>query len=93
MAGAIIITKSTSFTIDLQPLIDLGIPFDRKFARIKYEDVRSLNKENDTAQIEIVFTNGEIKCMDFNHIETIDGNPVASQDAFYDAMEAVIFPD
>jgi hypothetical protein len=90
MAKAEIITSTNWFSIDLQPLIDLGIHFDRKFAKIKYDDIRSLNKDNNTTEIEIVFTNGEIQRMDFNNVK-VDGVEPVDQDDFYNKMEVKIF--
>lgn len=91
MARAIIVTSTSWFTIDVAPLIAVGVHFDRKFAKIKYSEIRSLNKQNNDAEIEIVFSNGEIKKMSYDTV-TVDGVDPTDQNDFFNKMDAKIFP-
>jgi hypothetical protein len=54
--GMIITSDTSSFTVDLN-----GLSADRKKARIKICQVRSVVSDTDDISVEIVFTNGEIQ--------------------------------
>jgi hypothetical protein len=85
--GAIITSHVGSFTIDLN-----GVSADRKKARIKTVDVRSVVADTDNISVEIVFTSGEIQRFPYQAIESIDGDTnISTQDILYDKMETIIF--
>lgn len=84
--GLVITTHTKSFTVELN-----GLSVDRKKARIKYEDIRSLVTLTDNATVNIIFTNGEIYGFPFQAVTTIDGVGVTDQDDLFDTMEAKIF--
>lgn len=80
--------------IDLRPFIMLNIPnvnFDRKYVKIKINDIRSATMNNNDSEVQIVFSNGEIQTMNFAYIDTIDGATVANQQEFFDKIDAKIF--
>ena len=86
----IVITTSTdglSFSIDLG-----GLSSDRKKARIKVGDIRSVTQSTDNATVEIVFSNGEIQGFPYTIVDEIDGDTnITTQDILFDKMEAIIF--
>ena len=84
--GLVITTHTDSMSIDLG-----GLSADRKFARIKYSDIRSLVKSTDDVSVEIVFSNGEIKSFPYTAIDTVDGVAPTSQDNLFSTMEAKLF--
>ena len=86
--GIVITSHSDSFTIDLN-----GVSTDRKKARIKLTDVRSLVADTDNTTVEVVFSSGEIYSFPFQAIAEIDGDTaISSQEVLYNKMEAIIFP-
>ena len=76
-----------SITVDLG-----GLSADRKKARIKFSDIRSLVADTDNATVELVFSSGEIYSFPFLVVDSIDGDTdISSQDILYDKMETIIF--
>ena len=87
MAGAVITFHADSFTIELNDLSN-----ERKKARIKLLDIRSLVAGKDDATVEIVFSNGEIQAFPYQAVDDIDGDTnITSQAILYDKLEAKIF--
>jgi hypothetical protein len=85
--GIVVTSHVGSFTIDLG-----GLSADRKKARIKTEDIRSVVADADNACVEIIFTSGEIQVFSYAVVDEIDGDTsITSQDILYDKMEAIIF--
>ena len=85
--GMVINFHVDSFTVDLN-----GLSADRKRARIKFVDIRSLTELTDNVTVEIVFTNGEIQGFPYSAVTSIDGDTnISSQDILYNKMEAKLF--
>jgi len=84
--GVIITTHADSFSIDLN-----GVSNDRKKARIKYSDIRSLVADKDEKCVELVFSSNEIYYLDYNSIDELDGTAPTDQDDLYSRLEAKIF--
>ena len=85
--GLVITSHTNSITIDLG-----GLSTDRKKARIKKSEIRSIVSDTDNMTVEIVFTNGEIQSFPFVVVDEIDGDTsITTQDILYDKMEAIIF--
>ena len=85
--GMTITTHTDSFTIDMG-----GLSKDRKKARVKYNDIRSIVTDTDNETVEVVFSSGEIYYFNFNVIDSIDGDTnISSQDILYDKIEAILF--
>lgn len=84
--GLTITTHTDSFTVDLG-----GLSADRKYARIKYSDIRSLVADTDDSTVELVFSNGEIYSFPYQAVDSIDGTKPTSQDNLFQLMEAKLF--
>jgi len=85
--GIKITSHVDSMTVDLG-----GLSADRKKARIKNSDIRSLVADTDNATVELVFSSGEIYSFPFIVVDEIDGDTaITSQDILYNKMEAIIF--
>lgn len=81
-----ITNHTNSFTVDLG-----GLSADRKYARIKYSDIRSLVADTDDATVEIVFSSGEIYSFPFQVVASVDGVQPTSQDHLFQLMESKLF--
>ena len=85
--GIKITSHANSLTVDLR-----GLSQDRKKARIKFSDIRSLVADTDDATVEMVFSSGEIYSFPFVVVDEIDGDTdISSQNILYDKMEDIIF--
>jgi len=84
--GLTITTHTDSLTVDLG-----GLSADRKYARIKYSDIRSLVADTDNATVELVFSSGEIYSFPFQAIDSVDGVVPVSQDNLFQMIEAKLF--
>ena len=84
--GLIIITHTDSLTVDLN-----GFSKDRKKARIKYSDIRSLVADTDDMTVELVFSSGEIYSFPYVAVASVDGVTPTSQDNLFELMEVKIF--
>ncbi len=85
--GLTITFYADSFLVDMG-----GLSADRKKARIKFSEIRSLVADTDDATVEIIFTNGEIKGFPYTEVDEIDGDTdISSQDILFDKMETKLF--
>ena len=84
--GLKITNNIDSISVDLN-----GLSTERKFARIKFSDIRSLTKNIDDVTVSIVFSSGEIYGFPFDQVEEIDGVKPISQDDLFNKMETKIF--
>jgi hypothetical protein len=84
--GLKITTHTDSMTVDLG-----GLSNDRKKARIKYSDIRSLVQSTDDVTVEIVFSSGEIYGFPFSVVDEVDGVAPTSQDDLYIKIETKLF--
>lgn len=85
--GIVITNHTDSFTVDLG-----GLSADRKKARIKKSNIRSLVADTDDATVELIFTSGEIYSFPYTSVDEVNGNTdITSQDKLYNAMEPIIF--
>ena len=84
--GLTITTHANSLTVDLG-----GLSADRKKARIKFSDIRSLVADTDDATVEIVFSSGEIYSFPFQAVDAVDGVQPTSQEHLFSLMEAKLF--
>lgn len=86
MMGLIITTHTDSLTVNLN-----GLSKDRKKARIKFSDIRSLVADTDDSTVELVFSSGEIYSFPFEAVESVDGVQPTSQENLFDLMESKLF--
>lgn len=84
--GLTITTHTDSMTVDLG-----GLSTDRKKARIKFSDIRSLVADTDNATVEIVFSSGEIYSFPFQAVDSVDGVTPTDQDHLFSLMETKLF--
>ena len=87
MMGIVITTYTDSLSIDLG-----GLSSERKFARIKYNYIRSITKSTDDKTVSIIFTNGEIYGFSYELVDEVDGDTnITSQDILYNKIEPKLF--
>ena len=85
--GLVITTHTDSLSIDLG-----GLSSERKFARIKYNYIRSITKSTDDKTVSIIFTNGEIYGFSYELVDEVDGDTnITSQDILYNKIESKLF--
>lgn len=85
--GLVITTYTDSLSIDLG-----GLSSERKFARIKYNYIRSITKSTDDKTVSIIFTNGEIYGFSYELVDEVDGDTnITSQDILYNKIEPKLF--
>ena len=84
--GLVITTYTDSMRVDLN-----GLSADRKYARIKYSDIRSLVADTDDATVEIVFSSGEIYSFPYTAIDSVDGVTPTDQDHLFTLIETKLF--
>ena len=85
--GLKLTSHTDSLTVDLG-----GLSADRKKARIKFSDIRSITQSTDNATVEIIFSNGEIQGFPYMYVDEVDGDTaINSQDILFDKIEAILF--
>jgi hypothetical protein len=84
--GLVITTHTDSLTVNLN-----GLSKDRKKARIKYSDIRSLVTDTDDMTVELVFSSGEIYSFPYVAVANIDGVQPTSQEHLFELMEIKLF--
>lgn len=88
MVGIKIVTGVNSLSIDLG-----DVSTERKYARIKYSDIRSLTKSIDNTTVSVIFSSGEIYGFPYTIVDEVDGDTViTSQDILFDKLESKLFP-
>ena len=85
--GMIITSDATTFCVNLN-----GLSADRKLAKIRISDIRSVVTDTDDASVEIIFSNGEIQVFPYTVVDEINGDTnITSQDILFNKIEAIIF--
>lgn len=84
----IVVTKHIdSITVDLG-----GLSSDRKKARIRLNDIRSITQSTDDETVEVIFSSGEINGFRYMVVESVDGDTdITTQEKLYNAMSLIIF--
>lgn len=87
MAKIEITFTANAFRLDLNTLAK-----DRKVAKIHFSEIRALCMTNNEEDIEIVFSNGEIKLINYNDVDKIDADTsITSQQILFDKFDAKLF--
>ena len=85
--GLVIIGYTDSFEVDLG-----GVSQDRKKARIRKSNIRSITESIDGYSVELVFGNGEIQSFPYIYVDSVDGDTdITTQDKLYNAVILLIF--
>ena len=67
-----------------------GASADRKEARIRKIDIRSVVMDTDNVTVELIFTSGEIYKFPYTYATSIDGVTPTSQQHAYDIMNGLL---
>ena len=85
MMGIVIVSYTTAFDVDLG-----GLSADRKEARIRKNDVRSVVMDTDDITVELVFSSGEIYKFPYSSVDSVDGTAPTDQAHLYSLMNTVL---